>query len=280
MSTTKTKLAGVIGNPIGHSLSPALHTFLAEQTETDMAYLAFQPERSQLGQLFEGARMMNALGFNVTSPFKVDVPQFMDELDAEAHKMGNINTVVNRNGKWVGYNTDGEGFIRALVRRGFTAKGKKVLLLGTGGTARTLSYKLAQNGAESITISSRKENAAQLLKPVVAEFKDTKLLSGADAETSYDLVVNCTPIGMAPHIGETPMPAHVLYHKGMLCCDLIYNPAKTRFLQEAEQNGASILNGMNMFLYQGILAFELFTGHPLPLKICDKVFEKWSHQHD
>ena len=76
------------------------------------------------------------------------------------------------------------------------------------------------------------------------------------------------------------MPAHVLYHQGMLCCDLIYNPAKTRFLQEAEQNGASILNGMNMFLYQGILAFELFTGHPLPLKICDKVFEKWSHQHD
>lgn len=280
MSTTKTKLAGVIGNPIGHSLSPALHSFLAEETGIDMAYLAFQPEREQLERLFEGARMMQAIGFNVTSPFKVDVLPLMDAVDIEAQKLGNINTVVNQNGKWVGYNTDGEGFIRALARRGFQPCGKHVLLLGTGGTARTLSYKLAQAGVSSITIASRRSNAAEPIRPMLKDFPQTELLSGAKTDRHYDLVVNCTPIGMAPHIGETPMPEGVCCGEGTFCCDLIYNPLKTRFLQEAEANGAAVLNGMDMFLYQGILAFELFTGERLSSAVCDKVFEKWSNQND
>lgn len=280
MSTTKTKLAGVIGNPIGHSLSPALHSFLAEETGIDMAYLAFQPEREQLERLFEGARMMQAIGFNVTSPFKVDVLPLMDAVDIEAQKLGNINTVVNQNGKWVGYNTDGEGFIRALARRGFQPSGKHVLLLGTGGTARTLSYKLAQAGASSLTIASRRQNAAETIRPMLKDFPQTELLSGAKTDWHYDLIVNCTPIGMAPHIGETPMPEGVCCGEGTFCCDLIYNPPKTRFLQEAEACGTAVLNGMDMFLYQGILAFELFTGERLSSAVCDKVFEKWSNQND
>ncbi|MBE7035914.1 MAG: shikimate dehydrogenase [Ruminococcaceae bacterium] len=272
----KTKLMGVMGSPIGHSRSPELHNFLAEQVGLNYRYLAFEPKREDLKRILEGAKAMGIAGFNITSPFKVDVFSLMDELSVEAEKMGNVNTVVNQDGQWVGYNTDGEGFYQSLLRNGFDVSGKHVLLLGTGGTARTLSYKLAQKGAASITISSRRENVLKDVTPALSDYPQTALFEGFDREKEYDLIVNCTPMGMAPNEHVNPMPQGVTYREDMLCCDLIYNPAKTLFLQEAEKQGARILNGRDMFIYQGILAFELFTNTKLSKSICDSVFEKWS----
>ena len=273
--TATTKIAAILGNPVGHSLSPALHNFLAEQTSADLAYLAFCLEKEDLPSVFEGARAMDFLGFNITAPFKIDVKEQLDVLDPEAEKMGNVNTVVKEQGLWKGYNTDGDGFILSLKRNGVSVKGKRVLLLGTGGTARTLSYKLAQNGAKSLTTVSRKNDILPEFRMLLADFPQVVLFEGADLCQQYDLVVNCTPLGMKPHEQKNPMPEGLTYSSDAVYCDLIYNPPKTLFLQQAEKSGAKTINGMDMFLYQGVLAFEHFTGIKVSDAICEAVFKKY-----
>ena len=271
--SANTKLAGILGKPVSHSLSPRLHGYLAEQTETDMRYLAFCVDNpDKLKKVLEGACEMGILGFNITSPYKVDAYHLADELDEEAKMLGNVNTLVNRDGKWLGYNTDGEGFIRSLKRRGIHPKGKHILLMGTGGTARTMSYKFAQNGAASITVLSRKEDPLAEIRPMTAAFPELKLYHGLDKSMTYDIMVNCTPLGMEPYEDKNPAPADFSYDGRSLCCDLIYNPAKTLFLAEAEKAGVPILNGLPMLLYQGVLAFEHFTGKAVSEELCDGLF--------
>lgn len=272
--SAKTKLAGIFGNPVSHSLSPKLHGYLAEKTQTDMVYLAFPIENpDKLKLALDGAKEMGILGFNITSPYKMDAYLLADELDKEAQILGNINTLVNRNGKWVGSNTDGEGFIRSLKRSGAEPSGKNILIAGSGGTARTLSYKFAQNGASSITLLSRKEDPLKEIQEVTAGFSELKLYHGMESARQYDIVVNCTPLGMEPYEDKNPMPKDFSYENVLLCCDLIYNPAKTLFLKEAEQAGTPILNGLGMLLYQGVLAFEKFTESKVSEEICDGLFQ-------
>lgn len=271
--TAKTKLAGLLGNPVSHSLSPKLHGFLAAKTNTDMAYLAFGIEnKDKLASVLEAGINMGVLGFNITAPYKMDAFKLADSVDEDAARLGNINTLINREGKWFGYNTDGVGFMRSLTRNGETAKGKHVLLVGTGGTARTLTYKFAQAGVASLTIVSRKENPLEEIRPMVAGFSDTELKQGYDKDVQYDICVNCTPLGMGEHKEKNPIPEDFSYHSGLLCCDLIYNPAKTVFLKEAERAGAKVMNGLGMLLYQGVCAFELFTGETVSEEICDELF--------
>ncbi|MBQ2695895.1 MAG: shikimate dehydrogenase [Clostridia bacterium] len=271
--TAKTKLAGILGNPVSHSLSPRLHGYLAEKAGFDMAYLAFQIEEAgQLGSVLAGAKHMGFLGFNVTAPYKIDVLSFIDEIDEDAKQLGNVNTLVNRAGKWIGSNTDGIGFMRSLKRKGVSAEGKHILLFGTGGTARTLSYKFAQGGAASITIVSRKENPLEEIGQLTKNFAGTELKTGLDVSCQYDICVNCTPLGMGAHKDKSPIPANFPYHKNMLCCDLIYNPTKTLYLEEAERAGAMTMNGLGMLLYQGVYAFERFTGETVSEEICDGLF--------
>ncbi len=273
--SAKTKLVGLLGKPVTHSLSPELHMFLADKMDDDLVYLAFCPEREDLKAVFDGALKMGVCGFNVTSPYKVDAFHIIEEIDPEARKMGNINTVVNRGGKWFGTNTDGEGFIRALCYRGHSVSGKHILLMGSGGTARTLSYKLAQNGAASITLLSRKENPLEEISVVREDFPMLSLHSAWDKNKHYDIVINCTPLGMEPLEDRNPVPEGFCYAPDMLCCDLIYNPEKTLFLKEAEAHGASTMNGLLMFLYQGLLAYEHFTGKTLSTEICEALFKEF-----
>lgn len=255
---TKTKLTGILGNPVAHSLSPKLHSYLAEKTGINTAYLAFCIEREDIGAVLDGAKRMGVQGFNVTSPFKTDVLPFLDEIAIDAQKIGSVNTIVNKNGKWYGSNTDGDGFIKNLERQGISAQGKHVLLIGSGGTARTLTYKFAQGGAASVTVSSRKIETAALLAPLVSDFSKTAFFDCFDESKAYDIVVNCTPFGMEPYADKNPMPKGLLVRPEMVFCDLIYNPKKTLFLQAAEEKGAIAINGLGMLLYQGVLAFERF----------------------
>ena len=271
--TAKTKLAGILGNPVSHSLSPKLHGFLAEKTGADMVYLAFNIElKEQLVPVLMGAKHMGFLGFNVTAPYKIDALSLADILDEDAKNLANVNTLVNRDGKWHGYNTDGIGFMRSLKRRGASVEGRHVLLAGTGGTARTLSYKLAQAGAASVTIVSRKENPLEEIRQMTQSFPDTELMCGLDKNLRYDIAVNCTPLGMGDYKDRNPMPEDFPYHADLLCCDLIYNPKKTVFLQTAEAQGAKTMNGLGMLLYQGVCAFEHFTGLSVSEDICDDLF--------
>ena len=273
-TSATTKMAGIFGNPVSHSLSPKLHGYLAEKTGTDMVYLAFPIENpDKLKLALDGAKEMGILGFNITSPYKMDAYHLADELDEEARILGNVNTMVNRAGKWVGYNTDGEGFIRSLKRRGTDPAGKNILLMGSGGTARTMSYKFAQNGSASITILSRKEDPLAEIRPVTAGFPALKLYHGLDSCMQYDIVVNCTPLGMEPYEDKNPVPQGFSYEGVSLCCDLIYNPAKTLFLAEAEKAGVPTVNGLGMLLYQGVLAFEHFTKKTVSQEICDGLFQ-------
>lgn len=272
--TATTKMAAVLGNPISHSLSPKLHGYLIEKTHVDMAYLAFCIENAEhLKKVLDGAKHMGVLGFNITSPFKIDAFRLADEPDREALCVGNANTLVNKNGTWFATNTDGEGFVLSLKRRGISVAGKHVLITGTGGTARTLSYRFAKHGAASITIVSRKDDAVYEMSQVIADFPSVMLHQGIDYSRAYDVVVNCTPLGMGIHKDKNPLPADFPYHADMMCCDLIYNPAKTLFLKSAEAAGAQIMNGLSMLLYQGVLAFQHFSGQTVNEEICDGLFQ-------
>ncbi len=272
--TANTKLAGVLGHPVTHSLSPKLHSFLADKTGIDLAYLAFDIAASdQLSNVFTAASSMGVLGFNVTAPYKVDAFSLADVLDEDAKELGNVNTMVNRSGKWIGYNTDGVGFMRSLKRQDILTKGKHILLMGTGGAAQTVSYKLAQAGAASITVLSRKENPLQDFGRLSQNFPDTELSCGFDKGFRYDVAVNCTPLGMGGYQEQNPMPEDFVYHADLLCYDLIYNPVKTLFLQTAERCGAKTMNGLGMLVYQGVCAFELFTGKAVSETVCEELFQ-------
>lgn len=258
-TTAKTKLFGLIGSPVSHSLSPKMHSFLTESLGIDAAYLAFDVKKEDLKSVFYAFKTMNALGFNVTVPHKIDVIEYLDEIENDAKNMNSVNTVVNKNGKWYGYNTDGEGFCRYLLMEGCEIKDKNILLIGAGGAALGVCYKLAVNGVRSITVTSRtKEKVNNILK-MVKKYSNTDVYDEVDTTKKYDIIINATPLGMHPNTDKNPCTFMELISDKTICCDLIYNPAKTLFLEEAERRGAKIVNGLGMLIMQGILAFELFN---------------------
>lgn len=258
-TTAKTKLFGLIGSPVSHSISPELHSYLAEKLGIDAAYLAFDVKKEDLKNVFGAFKTMNALGFNVTVPYKIDVIEYLDEIEDYAKNMNSVNTVVNKNGKWYGYNTDGDGFCHYLHIKGCEIKDKNILVIGAGGAALGICYKLAEYGANSITVTSRtKEKVNNILK-MVKKYSNTDVYDEIDEKGEYDIIINATPLGMHPYEDKNPCTFMELISENTVCCDLIYNPAKTLFLKEAEKKGAKIINGLGMLIMQGILAFELFN---------------------
>ena len=264
-TSSQTKLLGIFGNPLAHTLSPKMHSYFAEKTGKDVTYLAFEVEKEDFKPSVLQAKTMGALGFNITSPYKIDVLDVVDVLDAEAKRMGSVNTIVNREGKWCGYNTDGDGFVDSYERILGSFQKKDVLMLGAGGSARSIAYKLAQKGAGSVTISSRTKEKILPIEDLVKEYTKFYACEEIDTDKQYDIVINLTPLGMHPHEEENPFNKYMdMITDKTLCCDLIYNPKKTRFLQEAEAKGAKIMNGLPMLVMQGIYAFELFCDCKLP----------------
>jgi shikimate dehydrogenase len=215
------------------------------------------------------------VGFNVTVPHKEAVCPLLDEVTKSAASIGAVNTVVNRGGRLAGYNTDAEGFLRALKEEGaFQARGKRALLLGAGGSARAVAFALAQEGAEVLTIANRTLERAQALaqavKPLLPEVYILPLVGGVlarEAARSH-LIVNCTALGMrgGPAEGESPLTAAQI-PPTCLVYDLVYNPAVTPLLQEAARAGAQTLGGLPMLVYQGAESFRLWTGREPPLEV-------------
>ena len=270
----KIRICGIIGDPIEHTMSPVMHNTAFEKMGVDYLYVPFRVKKEELGKAIEGMRALNIRGLNVTIPHKVAIIPFLDKLDRLAERIGAVNTVVNDDGVLTGYNTDATGFLQALLERGIEPAEKKMVILGAGGASRAISFTLAERGAHLVILNRlleldwAEELAGQISHAFKKEVKALKLdeenlltvLEGAD------VLINATSVGMYPNIDETPVTANLL-SPDLVVFDIVYNPVKTRLLTEAEAAGAKTISGLDMFVWQGALAFEKWTGLKAPLEL-------------
>ncbi len=261
---TETRLFCVFGDPVAQSKSPIMHNAAFAHTGYNGVYIAFRvPE---IGPAMAAVRTLNIRGASVTIPHKVRVMDYLDEVDETAKNMGAVNTVVNENGRLLGRNTDGPGAVRALEEK-VPVQGKAVALLGSGGAARGIGHALAARGCR-VTVVHRPEDLKEA-EVLARELSTQAVPMGQVMDVPCDIVVNATPLGMAPLLDKTPVPVDY-FKPGMVAMDAVYHPLETRFLQEAGQKGIPTVNGLAMFIYQGALQFEAWTGLPAPVDIMRK----------
>lgn len=257
------KVYGVIGDPIAHSLSPIMHNQEFEALGIDAKYLPFHVKEKDLADAVKGMKAIGIAGFNVTIPHKEAIIPLLDDIDSLAKAIGAVNTVVRKNDRFIGYNTDGEGFFRALQEEWKEEiKNERVLIIGAGGAAKAIYFTLLAKGITRIDICNRSlERAERLVSECPYEGK-TKILTCNDASKeigNYDLVIQTTSVGMHPLVHNLPISLEYL-NKNTFVSDIIYNPLETALLKEAKKYGAKVQNGIGMFVYQGALAFEKWTG--------------------
>ena len=273
----KTRVCGVIGDPIEHTMSPVMHNAAFSELGIDYVYLPFRVRKKELGEAIAGARALNLAGLNVTIPHKVSVISFLDELDPLAEKIGAVNTIVNNNGVFRGYNTDATGFLQALLDKGVKPADKKVVILGAGGASRGISFILAESGANLVILNRQLEMtwAENLAREISQVFeKETKALELNDENLvmvleGADILVNATSVGMSPDIDKTPVPTRLLRSTPVVF-DIVYNPIQTRLRRGAQAAGAKTISGLDMLAWQGALAFEKWTGLKAPLELMKK----------
>ncbi|MFC2031855.1 shikimate dehydrogenase [Chloroflexota bacterium] len=268
----KTGICGVIGDPIEHTMSPVMHNAAFRSKGLDYGYLPFRVKGEELGNAINGMKALNIRGLNVTIPHKVAVIPLLDELDPLAGKIGAVNTIVNNDGILKGYNTDATGFLQSLMERDIEPEGKDVVILGAGGVSRAISFILAGRGADLTVINRQLEfdwavdlaiRISQVFKKEVRalELNEENLKAALE---KADILVNATSVGMIPNIDETPVPLGLLKPE-LTVYDVVYNPVKTRLTKEAEATGARTMNGLDMLVWQGALAFEMWTGLKAPV---------------
>jgi len=273
--TGSTRLCGVIGDPIEHTMSPAMHNAAFAQMGLEYVYVPFKVKKEELGQAIDGMRGLHIRGLSVTIPHKVAVIPLLDKLDPLAEKIGAVNTITNDDGVLTGCNTDAGGFLQALLAKGIEPKGKRVVIMGAGGASRAISFILAERGAHLIILNRRLERAEALAGRLssffLQEVKTMELVEKNidEALTGADILVNTTSIGMSPDVSDTPVLAKLL-KSGLVVFDIVYNPIKTRLLREAEAAGAETISGVDMFVWQGALAFERWTGEKPPVDLMRK----------
>lgn len=283
----KTRVCGVIGNPIEHTVSPVMHNAAFRKLGLDYVYLPFRVKKEELGKAIGAMRALNIRGLNVTIPHKVAVIQFLDELDSLANKIGAVNTIVNDGRTLKGYNTDATGFLRTLLERGVRPEGKKVVVLGAGGASRAISFILADKGAHIVILNRpleldwAKELASRISQTFTQEVEALELKKEnlAKALEKADIVVNATSVGMSPNINQTPITSDML-KPSLIVYDIVYNPIKTRLNKEAEVAGATVINGLDMLVWQGALAFEKWTGQKAPFNLMKEEAIKTLQRHE
>ncbi|MGB3211344.1 MAG: shikimate dehydrogenase [Desulforhopalus sp.] len=278
--TVTTKLVILLGNPLGHSVSPPMHNRVFETLSMDYCYMPVEVNENNLATVFAGLIKMNVAGLNVTIPHKIRVMEYLDELDPLAATIGAVNTICVRNGKTIGYNTDGAGFIRSLEEEtGISTKGKRFLLLGCGGAARAIAMTLAFSGAGKISICNRTFAKAEALVSEIngkigncAEVVEQTLHSQAEVLQHCDVLINTTSLGMHPREDILPIDESLLLPH-LIVADIVYNPLTTRLLQAAQRKGCKTVPGLGMLIYQGAAAFKLWTGvDPVVSEMSDVVY--------
>lgn len=259
----KTRVCGLIGNPVEHTLSPLIHNHLAEMTGQNMVYVPFQVAEGNVEAAVKGAYALNIQGLNVTVPHKSAVMPWLQETDALAQKIGAVNTLVRTEGGYKGYNTDMPGLLRAMQSEGIQIKGETVLLLGAGGAARAVAFLCVSEGAERVYVYNRTfEKAQQVAAEVNAAFGTDcvrAVMQQQELEGERFLAIQGTSVGLHPHVQQTPLADGDIYDRIYTGVDLIYRPAQTRFMQLVEAHGGKTMNGLKMLLYQGIIAYELWN---------------------
>ncbi|TET17459.1 MAG: shikimate dehydrogenase [Dehalococcoidia bacterium] len=273
----KTRICGIIGDPIEHTMSPVMHNAAFNQLGIDYLYVPFRVRKEELGKAIGGMRALNIRGLNVTIPHKVAVIPFLDELDPLAEKINAVNTIANDEGILTGYNTDATGFLQALLDREVELEGKNMVILGAGGASRAISFILAERGAHLIILNRLLELdwAEELASRISQIFtKEVEALELTDENLvkvleKADILVNATSVGMSPNVDEIPVPANLL-KPSLIVFDIVYNPIKTRLLREAEAAGAETIGGLDMLVWQGALAFEKWTGLKAPVELMKK----------
>lgn len=257
------KVYAVIGDPIGHSMSPAMQNKAFQNEKLDAEYLAFHVKPDCLEDAIKGMKALGISGFNITIPHKETVIPFLDDVDELAKAIGAVNTVINKDGRLIGYNTDGVGYIKALQEvHSFELTTKKTLLIGAGGAARAIYFTLVKEGVKKVDIANRtKDRAVSLISDCPYENSSLALtLEEAEQKIAeYDLIIQTTSIGMSPNVDDSPLDVTNIKPTALVS-DIIYNPLKTKILRDAEKNGAEVQNGVGMFVYQGAIAFQLWTG--------------------
>ncbi len=276
----KTKLCALIGNPVEHSMSPAIHNRAFAELGLDYVYVAFRVE--DVGAAIAGMRALEGFrGLSVTIPHKVAVIPHLDEVNAVDRGIGSVNTVLNDGGKLQGFGTDGPGALKALTDAGVRVSGRNVTILGSGGAARALAFTLA---------TKAKPKSLHLLGVIPRELKtlindlkrktkakvagaliEPKTLEARIAETN--VLIHCTPIGMHPNVNDSVVPKALL-HRDLAVMDIVYNPIKTRLLADAEARGLLTVSGVDMFVNQAVLQFELWTGKRAPRDVMREVVLK------
>lgn len=256
------KLFAVLGDPIGHSMSPIMHNDLFSFYNIDAHYHPLQVKKEALSAAVKGLKAIGAAGFNVTVPHKSAIIPLLDEVDELAMEIGAVNTVVNEKGKLVGYNTDGLGFLQGLHSYISDLTKNKVLIIGAGGSARAIYFTLAKAKPICVDIANRTvETAAQLIEdcPFPVSSTAIPLEAAACQLAAYDVIIQTTTMGMYPNLSSQPISLEHLKEQALVC-DIIYNPLETKLLNEAKQHEAKIQNGIDMFVFQGAIAFEKWTG--------------------
>jgi shikimate dehydrogenase len=268
----KTAICGVMGDPVGHSVSPAMHNAAFRALGLNYVYLPFNVSNAGLKEAVGGIRALNIAGMNVTIPHKVAVIPLLDEIEPLAQRIGAVNVIHSKDGRLTGSNTDAEGFLRVLKERGVDAQGLRTVVIGSGGASRAICFALASIGAHLTILNRTAGRAADLAEEVTAhtgrtfEALETNPANLAMSLARADLVVNATSIGMVPHEDKSPVSRELLERRHTVV-DIVYNPIKTRLMKDAEKAGATTIGGLDMLAWQGALSFEIWTGCKAPIDV-------------
>lgn len=275
---SQTELYCIFGRAVKHSLSPGMHNAAFRATERNAVYLAFQPD--SIAHAIDAMRALKISGASVTMPFKEEVLQYIDEVDILAEKIASVNTLVNRENRIKGYNTDGYGALMALQQHTVSLNRSKVLLLGNGGAARAIAWTLLLEGVD-ITIAGRNiHRVTSLLEDLRGEKGEVASLLISDISREFignvDIIINTTPVGMMPDSDHMPIDGDLLNSRHIVF-DIVYPPHMTKLLQTAQKKGCKIIFGVEMLLYQGVKQFEIWTGNRAPEEVMRQILKENMH---
>ena len=278
-----TTLLGLLGYPVKHSKSPQMHNTAFEALGLDHVYMAFEVKEGFIKEGLDALKTLNAVGANITMPLKTEVLEYLDDISEDAMIIGSVNTIKIEDGKIKGYNTDGRGFVKALQERGIDFKGKKIVIAGAGGAARAVATQLAFDGAGEIVIINRTLNTARAIIDNIS--KHITSCKARALEMDRDILideihdaavlVNCTSLGMEATIDQAIISSSEALHKDLFVADIIYDPEKTKLLKMAEEAGCNYMNGLGMIIWQGAIAFKIWTGQEMPVDLIkNEIFGK------
>jgi shikimate dehydrogenase len=271
----RTQVCAVIGDPIEHTLSPIMHNAAFQDLKLDYVFLAFRVIPAEIRNAITSMRALNIRGLNVTMPYKSSIMNFLDEVEQSAKTIRSVNTILNKDGRLLGFSTDGIGVLNALRENGVDPKGKRVLLLGAGGAAKAIAYTLAQQADQLVILNRTAKQAtdlAILLKKAVNRkvIADAFLPSRVKEELAQsDILINATSVGMEPNANETPVVSEFL-NPNLAVMDIVYNPIETMLAKNAKAAGSKVVSGIEMLIYQGAASFEIWTGMKAPVEVMRK----------